>query len=125
MYRNMRANKAGLYALGRLKIGELNKTEQAYESVLKTMQYAGEILWYKFEGIKLRLADNTFYTPDFFIMNKDGQLEAHECKGFAMDDSMVKIKVAAENFPFVFRLARVKPKKLGGGWDIKEVGNGN
>lgn len=118
-------SKAGLFALGRLKTGERNKTEQAYEDLLKAMQISGEILWYKFEGLKLRLADNTFYTPDFFIMKSDGQLEAHEVKGFAMDDSVVKIKVAAEIFPFVFKMAKVRPKKLGGGWDIKVIGNGN
>lgn len=118
-------SKSGLFALGRLKTGELNKTEKAYEDVLKSLLISGEILWYKFEGLKLRLADNTFYTPDFFIMKSDGQLEAHEVKGFAMDDSVVKIKVAAEIFPFVFKMAKVRPKKLGGGWDIKVIGNGN
>ena len=112
-------SKTALFALGRLKTGERNKTEQAYEDLLKAMQIAGEILWYKFEGVKLRLADNTFYTPDFFVMMASGQLEAHEVKGFAMDDSVVKIKVAAEIFPFVFKMAKVRPKKLGGGWDIK------
>ena len=118
-------SKTALFALGRLKTGERNKTEQAYEDLLKAMQIAGEILWYKFEGVKLRLADNTFYTPDFFVMMASGQLEAHEVKGFAMDDSVVKIKVAAEIFPFVFKMAKVRPKKLGGGWDIKVIGNGN
>ena len=114
-----------LYALGRLKKGQLNKTEQSYQDHLELLMRAGEILWYKFEGLKLRLADNTFYTPDFFVMMASGQLEAHEVKGFAMDDSVVKIKVAAEIFPFVFKMAKVRPKKLGGGWDIKVIGNGN
>ena len=118
-------SKAGLFALGRLKTGQRNKTELAYENMLESMRISGEILWYKFEGLKLRLADNTFYTPDFFVMMASGQLEAHEVKGFAMDDSVEKIKVAAEIFPFVFKMAKVRPKKLGGGWDIKVIGNGN
>lgn len=118
-------SKQGLYALGRLKVGELNKTEKAYENTIKEMILAGEILWYRFEGLKLRLADNTFYTPDFFVMKADGSLECIEVKGFMFDDANVKIKVAAENFPFLFKIARVKPKKLGGGWDIRVIGNGN
>lgn len=117
--------KKGLYALGRLKTGELNKTEQAYASTLEAQKASGEVLWYKFEGMKLRLADNTFYTPDFAVMLSNGQIQCHEVKGFAMDDSMVKIKVAAEIYPFKFVLVRSKLKKNGGGWDIREVGNGN
>jgi len=110
-------SKAGLFALGRLKQGERNKTEQAYEDLLKAMQISGEILWYKFECIKLRLADNTFYMPDFLVMKANGELEAHEIKGakaIFMDDARVKIKVAAETFPFKFIAVYPKTKKSGG-----------
>ncbi|MGE3756904.1 MAG: hypothetical protein AB7H97_04070 [Pseudobdellovibrionaceae bacterium] len=88
----------------------MNNTESAYANHLELQKRAGQILWYKFEGIKLRLADKTFYTPDFFVMNEQGELECHEVKGtsrgkpFIEDDAAVKIKVAAENFPFRFRL---------------------
>src|SRR6187455_1040767 len=112
-----------MYALGRLKTGERNKTEAAYEKHLETRKAVGEILFYKFEGIKLRLADNTFLTVDFAVMLANGQLEMHEVKGFAMEDSLVKLKVAADMYPFVFRLAKVRLKKDGGGWNIKTVGN--
>ena len=77
-----RDSKNRAYAPGRLKAGAMNKTEQAYESLLKLRQQAGEVLWYKFEGLKFRLADNTFYTPDFVVMLASGQMEAHEVKGF-------------------------------------------
>jgi hypothetical protein len=116
---NLTKSRKGLYALGRLKVGERNKTEAAYEELLKAMQFTGEILWYRFEGIKLRLADNTFYTPDFFVMNAEGQLEAHECKGHWLDDARVKIKVAAANYPFKFIAAKPKAKKNGGGWEYE------
>ena len=36
------------------------------------------LLWYRFEGVKLRLADNTFYTPDFAVMSAAGTMEMHE-----------------------------------------------
>jgi len=112
-------SKQGLYALGRLKVGELNKTEKAYESILKDMVLSGHVLWYKFEGLKLRLADNTFYTPDFFLMTAEGQFEAHEVKGYWQDDARVKIKVAAEMYPFRFVAAKPKSKKNGGGWEYE------
>lgn len=112
-------------ALGRLKTGEMNKTEAAYSKVLESMIQAGEVLWFKFEGIKFRLADNTFYTPDFCVMTKSGYIEFHEVKGslhFIQDDAMVKIKVAQDLYPFVFKLLAPRSKKAGGGWDIKVVG---
>lgn len=105
-----------MYALGRLKTGEMNKTEAAYDAYLKTLLMAGELVWYKFEGMKFRLADNTFYTPDFALMRSDGQIEIHETKGFWTDDARVKIKVAADMYPFKFMAIKVKAKKDGGGW---------
>lgn len=105
-------------ALGRLRPGEKNNTETAYEQHLNLLMHAGEILWFKFEGIKLRLADRTFYTVDFFVLKKNHVLEAHEVKGYMTDDANVKLKVAAEEFPFVFKLIR-KGKK--GQWEVREV----
>jgi len=112
-----------MYALGRLKNGEMNKTEQAYRNTLELMRIAGEILWYRFEGIKLKLADNTTYTPDFFVMRANGEMEVYEVKGYMLDDANVKIKIAASIFPFRFFIVRTRLKRDGGGWDIKEVGN--
>lgn len=107
-----------LYALGRLKDGELNKTELAYRDYLEKRRLAGEVLWFAFEKIKLRLADRTFYTVDFAVMVASGELEMHEVKGsenIFMDDAKVKIKVAADQFPFRFIAAF--PKKSG--WEFK------
>lgn len=105
-----------LQALGRLKTGEMNKSEAAYEVYLKDRQYLGHIAWFKFEGIKLRLADNTFYTPDFAVMLADGSMELHEVKGFWTDDARVKTKVAASLYPFQIVAVTAKTKKSGGGW---------
>jgi hypothetical protein len=112
---NRGGNKS--FALGRLKTGQMNKSEAAYEGHLKIQLQAGFLKWYKFEGIKLRLADNTFYTPDFVVMNMDGEIECHEVKGFWQDDAKVKIKVAADMYPFRFIALRAKSKKNGGGWE--------
>jgi hypothetical protein len=108
------------FALGRLKTGEMNNTEAAYDAYLAQLQHAGEILWHKFEGLKFRLADNTFYTPDFTVMLADGTLQAHEVKGFWEDDARVKIKVAASLFPIQFIAMKPIAKKHGGGWAVEE-----
>lgn len=107
-------------ALGRLKTGTMNKTEQDYANYLEQRKRADEIVWYKFEGIKVRLADNTFYTPDFAVMRTNGEMEMHEVKGFWTDDARVKIKVAAETYPFRFIAVKKQSKKAGGGWVVEE-----
>ena len=107
-------------ALGRLKTGEMNKTEAAYAAYLERRKIAGEVAWYKFEGIKLRLADNTFLTLDFPVMLANGQMEMHEVKGFWQDDAKVKMKVAADLYPFRFIAVRPLPKRDGGGWKVEE-----
>lgn len=117
---NMPAATQGLYALGRLKTGEMNKTEAAYDQHLWQRCFAKEILWHKFEAVKLRLADNTFYTCDFAVMTADLALELHEVKGFWQDDARVKIKVAASLYPFRFIAVTPRAKKNGGGYDMEQ-----
>lgn len=97
------------------KTGEMNKTEAAYAQDLALRKKAGTIADYKFEALKLRLADNTFYTPDFMVIATNGTIELHEVKGFWEDDARVKIKVAAAEFPFLFRA--IKKGKLKGTWE--------
>jgi len=119
-----RSGQSCMRALGRLKAGQMNRTEAAYAQHLELLRNTGTVLWYRFEGLKLRLADNTFLTVDFAVMVADGQLEMHDCKGskaIYQDDAKVKMKVAAEQYPFVFRVAFPKPKREGGGWLIEEV----
>ena len=106
-------------ALGRMKTGAMNKTEQAYALRLSLLQRAGDVLWFKFEGLKLRIADNTFFTPDFAVMAADGVIECHEVKGHWQDDARVKIKVAADLYPFRFIAVRPEAKKRGGGWLVE------
>jgi hypothetical protein len=111
--------KQAMYALGRLKAGAMNKTEAAYDQHLALQQHAGQILWRRFEGLKLRLADNTFYTPDFAVMAADGVIECHEVKGYWQDDARTKIKIAADQYPFRFIAIKARTKKEGGGWEVE------
>ena len=110
----------GLQALGRLKVGAMNQTEAAYARTLELRKASGEVAWYKFEGLKFRLADNTFYTPDFAVLLADGSLEAHEVKGYWQDDARAKIKIAADIYPLRFVAVQALPKKAGGGWKTEE-----
>jgi hypothetical protein len=94
-----------------------NKTEAAYIKNVEAMKAAGDVLWYGYERIKLKLADNTFYTPDLCIIRKDGTIDIYEIKGHWEDDARVKIKVAAEQFPWLqFFAVKPIPKRNGGGW---------
>lgn len=104
------------HALGRLKAGNMNKTEAAYAKYLEALREAGEVLWFEFEPMNLKLADKCFYRVDFLVMMKSGQLECHEVKGFWTDDALVKIKTAAAKFPF--RFISVRHKK--GKWEVRE-----
>jgi hypothetical protein len=40
------------------------------------------------------------------VLKSDGALECHEVKGHWTDDALVKIRVAAEQFPFRFIAVR-------------------
>lgn len=112
-------SRPALQALGRLPPGVMNKTEAAYAAFLDTLVQCGDVVWYRFEAVKLRLAKNTTYTPDFLVLRADGSLECHECKGHWQDDARVKIKVAADIFPMQFIAAQPIPKGKGGGWKVE------
>lgn len=107
--------------------GEPNKTEQRYLDYLELRKIAGEVAWYAFEAVKFRLAEGTYFTPDVLVMLKDGTLEAHECKTMTRDgklliadDANVKLKMAAELFPIVFRRMAYEPNT--GEWIEREIG---
>jgi len=82
----------------------MNKQEAQYAQYLELLRKSLQIIHWSYESIKLRLADRTWYTPDFLVIN-----------------ARVKIKVAAEQYP-MFRFKAVKPraKKRGGGYDVEE-----
>ncbi len=88
----------------------MNKTEALYAQELELRRLAGEIIDWKFGAVKLRLADNTHYTPDFLVVFPDGQLCFDETKGFERDDAVVKFKLAAELFPY-WRFRMIKREK--------------
>ena len=103
--------------LGRLKQGVMNKTERKYSDHLESLKMNGEIQYYAFDSMKFRLADKTFYSPDFIVLKSNGELEAHEVKGHWEDDARVKIKVAASMHPIPF--IAVKWNEKNNSWDYE------
>lgn len=94
-----------------------NKLEAAYDAHLHSLHAAGEVLWYRFEPMRLRLANGAWFKPDFGVKLRDGSFEFHETKGFWREAARVRIKVAAELFPFRFIAVT---RKKGGGWAREE-----
>jgi hypothetical protein len=91
--------------------GEMNGLEKRYAQHLNVRLAVGEILEWRFEPLKLRLAPATYWTPDFLV-KKAGNLELHETKGHWEDDARVKIKWAAKDFGSLFRIIAVtEPKR--------------
>lgn len=103
----------------RQRVKGMNGIETAYAFRLKLMEQAGEIHGYAFEAIKFRLAESTFYSPDFIVYAADGVIEVHEVKGHWEDDARVKIKVLAAMFPI--RVKAVTRKK--GEWIFEDFTN--
>jgi hypothetical protein len=101
--------------------GSMNRMEAQYAATLEGQRVAGAIAAWSFQPEKLRLADRTFYEPDFRVIENDGTVRFDEVKGFMEDDAAVKIKVAAEQHPYRFFLIRARAKKHGGGWERTEI----
>ena len=102
----------------------MNGTEKDFAYLLEAKRRTGVISSWRFEAVTLSLGDDCRYTPDFLIVECDGEMHFAETKGFWRDDAKVKIRVAARMFPeFTFTAHRKRPKKEGGGWVVEEYSN--
>jgi hypothetical protein len=118
----------------RLAPGQMNRTEQAYAARLEGMRISGEVEWYKFGAVTFKLAEDTRLTCDFCVMLPDLTIEFVDTKGrtkdkvkggykpWIEDDAKLKMKVAAEMFPFRFAVVWPDPTKPGG-WGRKNYGD--
>lgn len=109
-------------ALGRLPKQQMNNTEAAYAKVLEARRVAGEVLFWKFHPMNVRLAGGCFYEVDFLVMTAEMTLEIHEVKGgYTSEKGQIKIKLAAQALP-IFRMVKVtkQAKKDGGGWKYED-----
>lgn len=100
--------------------GEMNSTEALRASFLENGRRAGTVKDWAFEPIKIRLADTTFYSPDFFSMDWEGARQFEEVKAawkvdhnpliyspHWTDDSRVKFKVCRERLLKLFGIPLV------------------
>jgi hypothetical protein len=94
---------------------KLNKTERTYLAYLRGTNSGA---WIGVQNITLKLADDTRFTPDFSVVNHDGEMRLIDVKGFQREDALIKIKVAARLFPFC-RFVIVK--RDGSGWNHQDV----
>lgn len=93
----------------------MNGAEKAYAQQLDFRQKAGEILFWRYESVTLKLADRTTYTPDFLEVDREGYITFAEVKGFLRDDAAAKFKIAAKLYPWArFKMIRLKR----GAWEV-------
>ena len=108
--------------------GVMNATEARYAAELAHWRDIGTLEWFAFEAMSFKLAgevatNTAWYTPDFAVLHTDGTLELIDVKGAGPinDAALLKLKVAADQFPFyLWTMMRARTKKLGGGWDRRE-----
>ena len=98
----------------------MNKTETAYAEFLEFEKSQGRVLWFGFEKIRLVIADGkrkAWFKPDFFVVLPDGTIEARETKGWWREAARLRIKVAADLYPWIRFLG---VKRDGSGWQYEE-----
>ena len=96
-------------------IDKMNKMERHWAVILRM---DASVRRAEFEGVRLRLADGTYYTPDFFVVKDSGYIEFHETKGHMREAARVRLRVAANLYPeFTFVLI-TKPKGM---WQIEVI----
>lgn len=106
----------------RRKLGEMNGLETAFSEVLEGRLRSGDVLRWDYEPVALRIAwphdgvRGSSYTPDFMVVLHDGEVVFYETKGYMRDDARVKLKVAAERYPFRFCLVTRKNGKWKEEW---------
>jgi hypothetical protein len=94
--------------------GRMNKTEAIYAERLSADR---DVLYWKFEPLKFRIAKQTNYTPDFMAVTQN-EIWIIEVKGgYEREDARLKWKTAAEMYPmFRWFIARYVKKQ----WHVEE-----
>lgn len=79
----------------------MNKLETRYSEQLEMLKRSGNIIDWRFNSIRFRLADGLWYKPDFFI-TKSTHFEVHEVKGSwkakNQRDAKTRLKACAERY---------------------------
>lgn len=99
----------------RKEAGVMNRLEADFAALLEARKREGAVLWYRYEPCSMRLTDDgsrTRYNPDFMVQFANGEIVCYEVKGYLdkSGDGWLKVKLAADQYPFRFILAR-RPRK--------------
>jgi hypothetical protein len=90
------ANEASAKIKGKLRNvrrRQPNKTESEYSIMLADRWQRGELVEFRFEGVRLLWGDGMTYTADFSARRPDGKIEIHEVKGaHIFDRDIVRFK---------------------------------
>lgn len=82
-----------------------SKWDRERNDYLETMMFARRLRRFRYEPMRLRLADGSWYKPDFLVEHNDGRLELEEVKGYRREAAIVRFKVARELYPmFTFTM---------------------
>lgn len=101
----------------------MNRTEARRAKHLESLRTSGAVIDWAYEPEKFRLADRTWYMPDFRVVYANGAIEFEDVKGrkgdryWCEEDAKLKLKLAAELHPYRFVI--VWPLR-GGGWGREE-----
>jgi hypothetical protein len=60
---------------------KMNKTEREFSVLLEARKVRGELVEWRFEGVRLLWGGGMTYTADFSARRPDGKIEIHEVKG--------------------------------------------
>ncbi len=99
-----------------------NKLEAAFMEVLDAAQINRYIAHWRYEAITLRLAGRCRFTPDFLSEPRwqGDKFTFVETKGpYAREDSLIKLKVAAETYPCFRWLLVTRAGRHG--WEVRQV----
>ncbi len=99
-----------------------NKLEASFMEVLDAAMINRFIAHWRYEAVKFRLAGRTFYTPDFLAEPRwqGDRFTFIETKGpYAREDSLIKLKVAAETYPCFRWLLVTRANRYG--WEVREI----
>jgi hypothetical protein len=99
-----------------------SKTEALYAQYLTALKHAGQIEDWRYEAVKVRLAESCVYTPDFLVVPITAmgypRLELHEIKGWWREAAKIRFKVAREQCPW-FRFRAIRRVK--GQWQEEKI----
>jgi hypothetical protein len=106
-----------------VRIRGRSKLQAAWAEHLEDERRAGNLRLVLEEPISLRLAERTWYRPDFLVLTEDWGIEIHEVKGHWEDDSRAKWKIAAELHRWATFLAitRRGNRRAHCGWSIEQA----